>query len=292
MTEKEFEDRIIQIDKELINDNVPIPSRPMRAMCLYGIKYNCNVIIGAPEHIKKTSDKYDRVNIGETINNWYKFKYENKLYTDISLGNIGLLISGDVYKLKIPIFFCALVGEEDGKTIKIDRMLEQQLLSMNIFRFVEDITQKIAQDMTTEEKTKAYAIFNHAVELYNYFSRDNIKNELITSAITDYDKSIDYLLGNNKSIGMSMWSSLQAVEKVLKSALSYKKVKYSKTHDLSILFEQLYSIGFPRSDTNLLRQIQCSPSIRYGGEKHSLAEAIKSHHISIFISNRVMRFCI
>ena len=113
---------------------------------------------------------------------------------------------------------------------------------------------------------------------------------MITSAKADFEKSIDYLKGNNKSTGLSKWSSLQATEKTLKSALAYKKLNYHRTHDLFELLEQLYSIGFPKSDDNLISQVQCLPSIRYGDNKYSLAEAINSHHISISLCNKIIRY--
>jgi len=292
MTEQEFIERILKIDSQLIVENIPIPNRPLHAIGRYAKEYKCEVVIGTPPNHKKSLDKYDKFNIGETINDWYENKYGERLYADLSIGCVGLLISGDVFKLKIPIYFCALLGNKNGKPIKLDRIPDHQLLSFNIFRFVESITANIIKDIPHDEKLKAYAIFNHAVELYNLFDRKYLKSDLITSAKADFEKSIDYLIGNNKSTGLSKWSSLQATEKVLKSALNYKKVKFHKTHNLFELFEQLYLIGFPKGEDKLISEVQCSPSIRYGDNKYSLTDAIKAHHISIFISNRVMRFCV
>jgi hypothetical protein len=291
MNDQEFHERILKIDRHLIEENVPIPNRPLAAISRYAKEYKCIVFIATPPNHKKSPDKYDKFNLGDTINEWFKNKYGVKLVADLNMGCVGLLISGDVFKLKIPIFFCSMVGEKNGKSIKLDRIPGHQLLSFNIYKFVESITPNIIKDISQEEKLKAYSIFNHAVELYNLFERENLRSELINSAKADYEKSIDYLMGNNKSTGLSKWSSLQATEKVLKSALSCKKVNFHRTHNLFDLFEQLYSIGFPKSDDNLIGQVQCLPGIRYGDNKYSLAEAINSHHISIFLCNKIMRFC-
>lgn len=291
MTDKDFNERLLKLDKELIAENMPIPNRAMHAIGRYAKRYKCEIIIGTPPPHLRSLDKYDKFNIAASINNWFKNKYGDRLSFDFSMGSVGLLIAGDIFKLKIPLTFCALIGEKNGKQIKFDRIPDHQLFSFNIFNFIENITAGIVNDMPIEEKNKAYAIFNHAVELYNLFDRDYLKSELIKSAKADFEKSIDYLMGNNKSTGLSKWSSLQATEKVLKSALDYKKIKFKKTHNLIELFEQLYSVGFPKSGDDLINQIQCSPSIRYGDDKHTLEDTIKSHHISIFVSNRVMRFC-
>ena len=292
MTENEFRNRISEIDEELILENIPIPNRPLHAIQRFAIKYKTRIYLGNPDTNRFNKSKYDDYNLGNTINEWYKQKYGKKLAADISIGHIGLLIAGDVYKLRIPIFYCALVGEKNGKRVRLTRIPDEQLVRINIFNFIDSITTEIVNTMGEEDKRKVYAIFNHGVELANLFGDKNINSELTKSAKVDIEKAIDYLLGTNISIGMSRWSSLQATEKIIKNAIFLRRGKFAKTHNLQQLMDELYSLGFPKSDNSLIEQVQCSPSIRYGDNSSTIAEAIKAHHLSIFIGCRVMMFSV
>ncbi|MGD8305534.1 MAG: hypothetical protein PVF17_02680 [Ignavibacteria bacterium] len=290
MYKGEFEERVVRIDRELINENIPIPYRPLHAIQRYAKQYKCKIYIGNPNPDKDKEDRYDEYNIGNTINEWFEKKYGDKLKTDFNIGCVGLLIAGDAYKLNIPLMFCGLVEYKNGKEVRLSRIPDHQLFSINIFNFIDDITPQVVRDMSDEEKKKTYAIFNHAVQLSNLFNRKHLSSELTKSAQVDIEKAIDYLIGPNCSTGLSRWSSLQATEKVIKNALSLKKVEFPKTHNLLELMEKLYLLGFPRSDNNLIKQVQCSPAVRYGEDNSTLAEAIKAHHISIFVCNRVLLF--
>lgn len=292
MTKEEFQKRMMLIDREQISENIPIPLRPLDATRRFAMKYQCRVYIGVPSNEKRPKNKYSEMNLGDRIKEWYEQKYENTLNGFLNMGQVGLLISGDVFKLKIPIIFCAMIGEEDGKKTELDRIPDHQLFSFNIFKLIENITPKLIEDMTDEEKTKAYAIFNHSVELYNLMRKEHLKSTLIDSAKSDFEKAIDYLMGENRSTGLSKWSSLQATEKVLKSVISFKDMSFPKSHNLSQLLSQLYSVGLVKIDENLINQVQCSPSIRYGDNKYTLADAILSHHYSIYICKTVLRFCV
>src|ERR1035437_4454137 len=108
MNDQEFHERILNIDRHLIEENVPIPNRPLAAISSDAKEYKCIVFIATPPNHKKSPDKYDKFNLGDTINEWFKNKYGERLVADLSMGCVGLLISGDVFKLKIPIFFCAM----------------------------------------------------------------------------------------------------------------------------------------------------------------------------------------
>lgn len=290
VSEEEFQNRIKEIDEELQIENVPISSRPLQAIGRYDKKYRMNIMIAGGDYFK-TKNKYDSTNLADAINDWYKNKYGDKLKKDFSLGQIALLIVGDVYKLKIPLIFGALLIYAGDKYKPVDRISERSLPLINVFIYIENITKEIENELTMDESKYILSIFNNAVELFNIIDREKKIEPLIAAAKIDFDNAVNNLLSSHISTGQSKWSSLQATEKVFKAVLTKKGIKFNKIHDLKILASQVCDIGFGRIDDDIINTIQCTADVRYGNENYSIENAIKAHHYSILLCKDLIKFC-
>jgi len=291
ISEEEFHKRIKEIDKELQIENIPIFSRTLQAISRYAKKYQLSIMLGGGD-LFKTDDKYDGSNLADSISNWYKNKYGDKLKKDFTLGQLALLIVGDVYKLKIPLIFGALLVYAGDKYKPTDRIPDNNLPLINVFNFIENITKEIENEISIDGSKYILSLFNNAVELYNIIDREKKTEPLVAAAKIDFDNAVNNLLSTHISTGQSKWSSLQATEKIFKSVLSKKGISFSKTHDLNILANKVYEIGFNKIETEIIDTIQCTADVRYGNEFYSIEAAVKAHHYSILLSKDLLRFCV
>jgi HEPN domain-containing protein len=143
------------------------------------------------------------------------------------------------------------------------------------------------------EISNIFEIFQSASELFKFLSKDENKIDLCVLARKDFYDAAESLLITNKSINHSKWASLHATEKIIKAVLTKKGASYPKGkdgHNLFILLNIVYKIGFPNISENTLNTLQCSPSIRYEKTEYNLKDAIEAHHNSIILSLELLNF--
>jgi hypothetical protein len=100
-------------------------------------------------------------------------------------------------------------------------------------------------------------------------------------AVHDLKTSANSLLDATPNYGQSKWSSLQAVEKVLKSCILQRGGKPPRVHRLSELAEIALNAGVPGVAPQMLSALQCSAEVRYDSTKVGRDEAVLAHHTAI-----------
>ena len=92
---------------------------------------------------------------------------------------------------------------------------------------------------------------------------------LVLAMAGDYDSSVYHLLGERVNLGLAQWHTMQATEKLLKVFLRAKGEPLAELknlgHDLTAcrVCCESYGLAFSGRARDLLKQIQCSPVIRY-----------------------------
>ncbi|MGD8306543.1 MAG: HEPN domain-containing protein [Ignavibacteria bacterium] len=291
LTDLEFENRISEIDREQREEKIPIYARPLNAVHRYAIKYKVQIMLGGFQ-LFKSDDKFDSLNLTQTISDWYDKKYGNRLKKDFSKGYVALLIAGSIYKMKIPLIFGKSLICADGKFKLNQNAVQDGTMLLNVITFIEDLTRDLSSELSPEEENNILQVYGFASELFELLSKGSNRDSLCESAKEDLKYAVDSLLHNHLNVGHSKWASLQATEKILKSILQRRKISYKNTHNLRKLISSLQKIGFPEVSDDLIDAIQCKASIRYGDIPYSIEDAIKAHHYSIYLCKEYLKLCV
>jgi hypothetical protein len=111
---------------------------------------------------------------------------------------------------------------------------------------------------------------------------ENISNKpYVNEAIADLQIARASILEKPPHYGMSKWSSLQFIEKLLKSFLEIKSQPIPMHHNLQKIAQTAQTIGLILPNANLLASVQCIAGVRYGEVQVTLEEAISAHHASL-----------
>jgi hypothetical protein len=105
----------------------------------------------------------------------------------------------------------------------------------------------------------------------------------IKEAMHDLIGSVGSLLTATPNYGQSKWSSLQAVEKVIKSCIREKNVIPKKLHSLADLYATALQLGAPQVDPALLSAVQCAPDVRYDSTLVQKMEALEAHYAALTV---------
>lgn len=268
---KEFNDFMIEIDKNI--KNIPITARQLEGMGEVAIQLQTN-IYGVPKSFAKDND-FSNLSLSAHVAIWFDKQYGGRLKVDFSRMQTICKVSGDLYKVNIPLVFGEPKLIFTGKVEKISTTLNTDKAKslLNLGSLIEDITNEKLARISPDEIRYLGTRVSYGCLLGNKFFTVADKN-LFNDALGDFKMSVDMLFLDKPLYGQSMWHCLQFVEKVIKVFLDFKNVPYPKTHDLKKLGELIQDITIA---PQLLNKIQCSPSVRYDSSVSTEDECIKSH---------------
>lgn len=270
---------MVEIDRHLSKLEHDIPSRPIRALEVISKKFSISLPMSEPP--PRFQDK-NALNwhITKKIYKWYEEHYGDRLKEDWSIGKMVILVENDIWVLKFPCLFgsgqfiVSRTIESDGKSFQSKPVI------YNVLDAVQGLEKRRIGNLPDYELAHIYEKFQLGYQAFNILIASS-SIELIGSAIADIEASVNHLGSNRSDYGLSKWSSLQAAEKMLKATLSMIGKKYSHTHNLSNLVEEITSNGISGNWELLIKAIQCSPGIRYGKENCGRDDAIRAHHASL-----------
>jgi hypothetical protein len=289
MIESEFEHMMEQIDQELRNKDVPIPSRPLHAVGDVSKRLNTEITI-VPEPVPAIPGRYDRLTLAAHIDRWYQARYGDSLKVHFGPGSVALLIKGDPWKMVLPRIY--------GKVICVcDPDLEKyrnsprittgpQRPTYNVLWCIEDIPAGLASTLTENERREILQFFMKAHEALQDF--ENIRSKpYVNEAIADLNSATAFILQRPPQYGLSKWSSLQLVEKLLKSFLKLKNASIPRHHKLQEIAQIAKDHGLVPPNVALLASAQCTAGVRYGEVPVTLGEAISAHHASLDLGKQL-----
>jgi hypothetical protein len=299
MNDTDFNNLMEDINKNFQDKNIPIPSRELLAMLEVAKRFKIEIYMG---------DKTD-----QRINQWFKSRFNDKLNIPF-IGQSIVLIKGDPYKLNIPLIYggngAQLICSGD-QNLKIGQNLIINPTSINVLNFIEGMTFILSTQLNSEDKKEIIENFQKSHYMFKMIDDLKMKkkknilqpNEILCyldEAIGDIRESSNHILQSNNNFGLSKWSSMQFVEKIMKSYIatyinlelpSNRTIKH--THDLTSLNNILKNYGINDILQNSLDKIQGNtngkPDLRYNKNKLvNLNEAADAHQNSIEVVSIIL----
>ena len=132
------------IDKEMRESSVPIQARQIKGWLRFSSRFGLGLSMGEP--------------LSQTVMNWFEKRYGDKLKVDYAIGEVAVMIRGDLYKMRIPQFYGQIEiicdprfwMEQPGTQIAIKET--DPLPKINVLNFIEGLTENYALTLTLDEQ--------------------------------------------------------------------------------------------------------------------------------------------
>ena len=258
---QEFDQFMTEIDQEL--KDIPIVSRQLQGMGEVASRLNTNIYAVSKNFAKQ--DDFSNPSLSAHVTIWFDKQYGERLKVNFSNMQTICRVSGDLYKVNVPLVIGQPKFVFTGTVEKIDG-------AINLGSLIEGITHEKLSRITPEEisylglRTEIGCLLGHRL----FFTDKHVFKD----ALADFKTSVDMLVLDRPLYGQSRWACLQFIEKTIKAYLATHDISYAFTHDLLKLGRLVDDIEI---DEDLLRVIQCSASMRYDSDTSNEDECIKSH---------------
>jgi len=267
-----------KIDSDFVEEKIPIPSRPVRALQALSKHYGISIPFGPSANLPP--ELQENVYLSEATNAWYKRVYGELLKMDFSAGRIVTSIDGDLYSVLIPRIFGQVRFIVRREFLNHAQDPSKGPAISNVLQLVKGMTPAKAATLSDTTTRNLFDDFLVGFQAH-YTMEANQENELIHIARGDIQTAVNNLMDQANRFGESKWASLQASEKALKAAIHLLGGKFRFSHNLSELCETLELLGVNFSWRSRIRLIQCTAGIRYGEESCSSESALAAHKASL-----------
>ena len=182
----------------------------------------------------------------QVVFDWYRNEYGDKVKLDPSLGQIALLIKGDIYRMIVP----SIIGNArlmvNPKSLGHDYCLmfifPTERRDVNVLDFIHGLTIQRASELTRQELTDIITLCKIGLDSFPIM-RGLWGRTFIQEALGDLQSAVENLCCTQPNLGQSKWASLQATEKFLKSYIHKCNGSIKYTHNLSLLRADAVSLG-------------------------------------------------
>lgn len=267
------------INQELIDEGVPIAARQISGFCEACKKLQISMPLSLPERPPKDGC-FEGIELGIRIKQYFEKIYGEKLKIDFSPGSVVVLIEGDIYKINLPKIYGQFILTADPRIIKTKELKIDGKPALNVLAYIEGITDKRAEKLTDDELKEIVELFIKSQNCFELL-RTYRGNFLFTEIIGDFSASTQHLVHNHPQIGLSRWSSLQALEKTIKAFTKSKGLDFKQVHILREIAIEAEKAGLKPLPRTLLDIVQCSPSIRYESSDQTIKKAVAAQHVAI-----------
>jgi hypothetical protein len=268
LSDDEFNRVLEDIDQKMVAQGIRIQAREMVGWTLFCERQNLEGI-----------DMQDP--ISQKVMEWFRARYGDRLNLNLSFGCSVVLVRGDVFRFRSPMFFgqyhliCEpwLIGQKinpDPTHPGVRNALDE----------LEGMTPAYAGSLTQQElKDIHIAVASAEVNLARV--GDAGDQPFIPESRADIRESVEHMMRFDPQFGASKWASLQAVEKFLKAYILQQGTQPKQIHDLSKLATTAESLGLPTIDRATIGSVQCAASVRYESSSVTKGEAAKAHQSAI-----------
>lgn len=194
--------------------------------------------------------------VSSYIEGWYSKKY-GLIKDTRPIGSSVICISGHVFAVELP----TILGQAKIRPLT----------------HIKGLTEELWQSQSKKDQAR---IVETIVQIIRRFQ---VISNYLEAVGGDLTASVTHLLGPSGDYGLSKWASFQAAEKIIKSSLKTKNVKYPFTHDIDALRLLAAQNGLPLIPEDWIAKVKTTPGVRYGNQKISVSDAINSHYASIMI---------
>jgi len=289
-TKEEFEALMEEVDSALQAKGAPIHARQIQAIGEVSKKFKIDLLVG-PLRKGATPNLYEGESLSAHILDWFDQQYGERLKVDFSIGYSVVMLKGDAWLLKCPLMYGAVTVvcdrdlKKEYKNFVVNQAGKpQEKAIMNLLRLIEKFPQGLANRLSDEELRDLLNYYISANKLFSTVHDSCAGNELASGAITDFETSARFAVGNVHGYGQSLWASLQAAEKIMKFFIASKGETFPQIHDLTKLANQASTLGLPKIDESLLKTVQCKAGIRYEQSKHTTQKVVSAHQGALKIA--------
>jgi hypothetical protein len=271
ITDEQLHKVLTEIDAELRVASPQVYGRELRGWGAFCRRFKLTMAMHDP--------------LATRIFDWFTKQYGERLNGNLDFGNTVAEIRHDFYSIRIPRFFGTGIIHSDPVLTGMDfgsPLVNRGPFRANLFNNLEGLTPEFIKSLTPQE-------CNNLLDAYGRgflgFSRmEDVQGAPYSKeALDDLRQSSSHLTDHKPNFGFSRWSSLQAVEKILKSYIEEHGAAFKKTHRLSDLALTATLIGLPSLPSTLLQDVQCTADVRYSAHSVSRAEALKAHYAALIL---------
>lgn len=277
--ESEFLEQIKVVDRDLADNEVEIPGRPIAATLALFKTFGVSGLLFHPFG-KDLSFPVRPENISDHVHQWYKAAYGELLNVDPSPGRFPLWVSGAAYEVRLPL----LVGEHSVLSSK-HHFDDAGLI--NAVDHVQKLPVHLRSELLEKDENILQAMFLTSLGVTQELRAN--KTDLTNSAKADIFISCDLQCGFNRNPSLASWHSLQFAEKVLKQFMSSHSAKFSKIHDISKLRDEAAHCGYKPDPRVRWELFDFSPSVRYEPNAINAKQAIEINHEAWRIGYNVLK---
>lgn len=280
ISDSEFNDLMLSIEAQLKSDNIPFVARPIAALGEIGKRLKKEIPLS---DLPSKNGRFTPPIVAK-VNQWYETRYEDLLSMHLEHGKTIILVKGDVFSLSIP--YCAggvfkiVCDKEYKKTetmVLVKKGENPPPLEVNLLTCITDLPKGIALSLTEPEMR---TMIHYACNVFNAIYALKSQDLQYSTAIADLETSANHILSPKPQYGLSQWSSLQFVEKIMKSYI----IKHGGTHGYTHKLEDLNKLLMPYGKAlsrGVLMYAQCEPAIRYNPETATRLTAIQAHQAAL-----------
>lgn len=286
--EVEFQKLMQEIDAEMIDEGIPVTVRQIVACGNVAKKFGVTIPMGGFGFVPRDPQEgvYSGYDLALRIKKWFSDLYGGKLKVDFDIGVLAVEISGDIFKMRLPMVYGNVGVVIDHASMGVKGNSGR----INILDLIVDLTPPLASRLTSKAFNEIGELFTLGMDVFNHIHSCR-GDELLNKAHADFKASTFHLLHRPPELGLSKWASLQATEKILKSFIARRGGDYpkgGKGHDL----EQLASIsekhGLPPLDRTILQKVQCQPGVRYENMGLTIKEVVDAQHAALRICQQAL----
>jgi hypothetical protein len=280
-TEEQFQELMEDIDRELRNDNVRIPGRPLHAMMKVGNRFGlCLRLVSASER-PPIEGCYTGDDLVIRMMQWFDGLYGERLGMDFPTGSMALWVRGDLYMVRFPKTWGVHTFMSASHLLGTRRVIVRHGVPyINLLESIEGMTPALAKSLTEQEQRDLGTQFVLGFEAQRLV-REREHLPLVKQAMGNLDSSVSLLFASPSQYGQSKWESLQATEKLLKAYIDQQGQKFPPSHDLRCLAKLAQKLGLPPIPDVLLQQVQCTAAVRYGEQAVEQREAVDTQHTAL-----------
>lgn len=280
--EAEFLELIEKIDSE--NHATSLQARFLIILLEVVKLYPENSGIPISYDYKAIPGNYTGTSLYAHIKNWCDEQYGEKQKISSDMGSVIVKIHG--YKWEIRIVLVVFMKNKFRlvyKDIDDTDWNEGNITILNMRRMFVNLPVGLAKKIKDEDLKNEKDILSMAICAINFFKKiENFK--FIKEALVDFIAVRSELMKSRGSFGQSRWSTLQFIEKLLKSYLDFKKAKIKQTHNVISLANDASDNDMSLLNVNDLTIVNCNAGVRYGEIPCTEQEAIEAHYASIRIA--------
>ena len=280
-SEAEFGALMEEIDRELIDQDIAIPARPIAAGLQISKRFDV-VLNAVPQDRPIEPNSFTPEQVSLRVHEWMKRRYGDRLKLDWTVGRTVLPLRGSLYSIRCPTVYGTVrfVCEPDTfgqprKTLGVNSSP-----TCNMVDLIDGFTADLALSLTPAEVVKIVAVFTSAMD--SYIALHAVRDvQFVEQAWGDQEAAVRHLMEHRPQLGLAKWASLQAIEKLLKAYIATKGGTFKKHHNIKEHADEAAKLGLPPPPAQYLKDIQCSAAVRYGEESVSVTDAVTAHLISL-----------